>query len=348
MALRKRAFAIAITPLKKRVKVTSSQPATGSIQPSSPPQSSRLSPRKALVESSQAPTFESQLRETQAEAEIIAPLESSEAATIAPSSTADDGAIDEALDESLEDQFDGINWQRLRLYMKPLSSARARKSWVFKYGWRVALLKDPDRIFFVCFYCHKHKALGGVYETTRAPSAAARHLEEKKRGHGYKAPSKAAAVQSKSTLWRAINNNKIAVSQGLANELSGFSTQTFRLAAVSWLVENNHPLSEFKTPAFRQLIAHANPEAEQALWTSHMSVSRYVLRLYNHIKPRVVRELSQALSKVHISFDGWTTKGGKRGFLGVVAHYVDYQGNVQDLPIALPQLTSAHSGEAMA
>lgn len=156
MAPRKRAFATAITPPKKRVKVTSSQPATGSIQPSSPPQSSRLSPRKALVKSSQAPTFESQLRETQAEAKIIAPLESSEAATIAPSSTADDGAIDEALDESLEDQFDGINWQRLRLYMKPLSSARARKSWVFKYGWRVALLKDPDRIFFVCFYCHKH------------------------------------------------------------------------------------------------------------------------------------------------------------------------------------------------
>jgi hypothetical protein len=34
--------------------------------------------------------------------------------------------------------------------------------------------------------------------------------------------------------------------------------------------------------------------------------------------------------------------------LGVVAHYVDSHGNLQDLPIALPQLTGAHSGEKMA
>jgi hypothetical protein len=92
----------------------------------------------------------------------------------------------------------------------------------------------------------------------------------------------------------------------------------------------------------------ASSEAEAALWTSYASVSRYVLRLYDYLKPRVVQELSQALSKIHISFDGWTTKGGKRGFLGVVAHYVDSHGNLQDLPIALPQLTGAHSGEKMA
>jgi hypothetical protein len=56
----------------------------------------------------------------------------------------------------------------------------------------------------------------------------------------------------------------------------------------------------------------------------------------------------QALSKIHISFDSWTTKGSKRGFLGVVTHYVDSHGNLQDLPITLPQLTGAHSGEKMA
>ena len=92
----------------------------------------------------------------------------------------------------------------------------------------------------------------------------------------------------------------------------------------------------------------ANPEAEAALWTSSISVSRYVLRLYDYLKPRVVKELSQALSKIHVSFDGWTTKGGKRGYLGIVVHYVDARGNLQDLPIALPQLTGAHSGQKMA
>jgi hypothetical protein len=72
------------------------------------------------------------------------------------------------------------------------------------------------------------------------------------------------------------------------------------------------------------------------------------VRLFNWLKPRVVRELSQSLSKIHISFDGWTTRGGKRGFLGIVAHYVSPQGELRDLPIALPQLTGAHTGERLA
>jgi hypothetical protein len=138
------------------------------------------------------------------------------------------------------------------------------------------------------------------------------------------------------------------VAQATANELSGFNTTRFRLAAVTWLVDSNHPLSEFKRPSFRTMLAMANSEAEAALWTSSMSVLRYVLRLYNYLKLRIVKELSQALSNIHVSFDGWTTKGGKRGYLGIVVHYVNACGNLQDLPIALPQLTGAHSGQKMA
>jgi hypothetical protein len=92
----------------------------------------------------------------------------------------------------------------------------------------------------------------------------------------------------------------------------------------------------------------ANVQAEAALWTSHNSVSRYVMRLYDHLRPQVVTELSRAQSKIHISFNGWTIKGGKRRFLGIVAHYVNKQGDIVDLPIALPQLTGAYSGHRMA
>ncbi|KAF7445679.1 hypothetical protein PtrM4_054120 [Pyrenophora tritici-repentis] len=145
-----------------------------------------------------------------------------------------------------------------------------------------------------------------------------------------------------------LKQNSGKVSQTAANELLGFNTQRFRMEAVSWLVENNHPLSEFESPAFRRLIAAANPQAEAALWASHVSVTRFVVRLYDYLKPRVVQQLSRALSKIHISFDGWTTKGGKRGFLGVVAHYIDSKAELRDVPIALPQLSGAHSGEMMA
>jgi hypothetical protein len=71
------------------------------------------------------------------------------------------------------------------------------------------------------------------------------------------------------------------------------------------------------------------------------------MTLYDALLPVVKDELSGALSKIHISFNGWTTKGGKQGFLGIVAHYVSRDGKRTDLPIALPQLSGAHSGKNM-
>jgi hypothetical protein len=121
----------------------------------------------------------------------------------------------------------------------------------------------------VCQYCHEHKFIdaghGGIFETSRAVSAAARHLEERKTGHSHRAPSKPAIIERKSFIQRVFTDGKIRVSQEVANDLPGFNTHYFRLAAVSWLVDSDHPLSEFETPAFRNMIALANPEAEVAL-----------------------------------------------------------------------------------
>jgi hypothetical protein len=60
-----------------------------------------------------------------------------------------------------------------------------------------------------------------------------------------------------------------------------------------------------------------------------VSRERIALRFAPLRLPQAARCLGTvAGSKIHISFDGWTTKGGKRGFLGVVAHYVDSHGNL--------------------
>jgi hypothetical protein len=141
--------AIASSALRKRAKVnpkgTYSQPIV--LQDSQ--QSERLSPRRALVNSRLSDgTFESQLRKAVPEDAIVAPDEASKAATLA--ATVEDGVEKEGFDVHLEDTFEGLDWSRLPRYIKPLASARARRSWVYRYGWRVALLKDPDRIFFVC------------------------------------------------------------------------------------------------------------------------------------------------------------------------------------------------------
>lgn len=66
------------------------------------------------------------------------------------------------------------------------------------------------------------------------------------------------------------------------------------------------------------------------------------------MQPRVTRALAEAESQIHISFDGWTSKGGKRGFFAVVAHYTNKDAEIVDLLIALLQVVGAHTGEAIA
>ncbi|KAJ6197782.1 hypothetical protein J3E72DRAFT_269380 [Bipolaris maydis] len=176
------------------------------------------------------------------------------------------------------------------------------------------------------------------------------HLRQAKVGHGFtkgglKVPPNRAPGQQSLAM---VAGSGVEISQEIANKLGNFNVQAFRYAAVTWLVENNHPLYELETPAFRSMISFANPEAEDALWKSANSVKAYAVRLYEFMVPQVIAELSQSLSKIHISFDGWTAKGGKRGLFGIVVHYANASGKLVDLPIALPQLTGAHTGERIA
>ncbi|KAG9377839.1 Dimer-Tnp-hAT domain containing protein [Pyrenophora tritici-repentis] len=152
-------------------------------------------------------------------------------------------------------------------------------------------------------------------QVTKSTSNAINHLAQKLLGHGYDRKGKLDSItlpRGQTTL-KMMTEGGVDVPQGVANELGNFDVQRFRYAAVTWLVDNNHPLREFETPAFRQMIEFANPEAADALWLRWLD-----------------------------------DKGGKRGFFGVVAHFADADGTIRDLPIALPQLTGAHTGERIA
>ncbi|KAI2484807.1 hypothetical protein Ptr902_03747 [Pyrenophora tritici-repentis] len=72
------------------------------------------------------------------------------------------------------------------------------------------------------------------------------------------------------------------------------------------------------------------------------------MQLYSYMQPQVVKQLKEAASKIYISFNRWTTKGGKRGFFSVVAYYAITYRVVKDVTINLPQLTGAYTGDRIA
>jgi hypothetical protein len=244
----------------KRARGSASQPITVNSQPSPTPLSLPLcAPRplvlQSLVSASQAPDFELQLCESQPKDSIVVPTEGSEQAAVASSKATLEVEGDEAFkafDAHLEDSFDGLEWSHLPKYMKPVTTYQQRKSWVYRHGYRVALCKLPSGIYRVCHYCYQHKYTNigrRIYYTSGACSAAARHLAENKPGYWIIAPNKPLIVK-KDNVFSALKKGKLPISQAVANKLGGFNIERFRLVAVEWLVENNHPLSEFRSLGF--------------------------------------------------------------------------------------------------
>ncbi|KAI1508853.1 hypothetical protein Ptr86124_012152 [Pyrenophora tritici-repentis] len=326
---------VAAAGRSKRQKGSKSQPITiEASQPSHPfvidedtqRETPPTSPRRAILAASQGVDFEMQLRDSIPEDAIVAPIEASEVAAAA-SEAVDEGEPEPDFDPRMADNFDGINWSRLPRYMKPLRTQKQKKSWVYNYGYRLTLRSNTNRIFWLCHICHKRKAAtAGFAETTEATSTAARHLN---RDHGITNAGEQPPQQllgGQKSLEMMLKGG-FGVSQRVANEIENF---------------------DFEDPAFRRMIHFANPEAEQALWSSRTSVAQFVMRLYNFMQPQVVDELRCAASRIHISFDGWTVKGGKRGFFGIVAHFATAEGDLRDVAIDLPQLSGAHTGDRIA
>jgi hypothetical protein len=57
--------------------------------------------------------------------------------------------------------------------------------------------------------------------------------------------------------------------------------------------------------------------------TCGVGVSCSVMRLLRSRKPRIVEASSAAISKADVSFNSWTTKGGRRGFFDIITHFAD-------------------------
>jgi hypothetical protein len=121
----------------------------------------------------------------------------------------------------------------------------------------------PDHMAVPVSYRHQHKITGrGQYNVTDATSAAANHLKQRIRSHEY---NEQGIIEGPSTrggqlsVIQSLQFQGVNVPQRVANEFEGFDGQVFRDIAVNRVVENNHPLREVETEAFRAMIKLANP-----------------------------------------------------------------------------------------
>lgn len=199
-------------------------------------------------------------------------------------------------------------------------------------------------------HCHVHKRAGGEYDAG-STSGAGNHLAKKAPGHGVCAtgPVKGNRDPNQGTMVAFIRDSGIEVSQQVANEISAsFVERKFQDALMDWIAADNQSLRVIETPSFRRMIEAANPIAEAVLWRSHQTIRDAIVAEYHAYVPIVATYLRDARSLIHVSFDNWTSTGGKRGLTGICVHLMDASGELKDFVLGLPELHGQHSGENIA
>jgi hypothetical protein len=92
------------------------------------------------------------------------------------------------------------------------------------------------------------------------------------------------------------------------------------------------------------LVKLLNPAIFEYLWRSGDSIKRFILADFEERKDALRKEMQLAKSKIHISFDLWTSPN-KLAMIGVVAHYLTKELVAISLLISLRELVGAHTDE---
>lgn len=80
------------------------------------------------------------------------------------------------------------------------------------------------------------------------------------------------------------------------------------------------------------------------LYKSGNSIKALLLRDFEKRMKRLKQDLKRSKSKIHISFDLWTSPD-KLAMLRIVVYYLAWTGKARSVLLALRQLIGPHSGE---
>lgn len=263
-----------------------------------------------------------------------------------PDDPSDDADEPKAVQTEEDSVYNELDWARVpQLERRGKEHVKGPPSWIYRYGWPVYdCLKR--RNCWLCRYCHVSKQSGGIFDAS-STSSAAHHLARRVKGHGVgpSGPISWRPDPNQGTLVAMMRQNNVEVSQGVANEISAsFGTRKFQSALIDWVASDNQSLRVIETPSFRCMIKAANPLAEAVLWRNHQSLRDAILAEYYTLIPVVTEYLRSARSLIHVSFDNWTSTGGKLSLTGICVHMMDVHGVVQDFVLGLPELHGQHSG----
>lgn len=118
----------------------------------------------------------------------------------------------------------------------------------------------------------------------------------------------------------------------------------FRFYLLRWMVRRNIVFSEVEDDDFQAMITACNKGVADYLVQSGQTMRNWVEEEYVYAMTEIEKVLASSFSKIHISFDLWTSPNGY-AFCGIVAHLVGKGHIAQSILLGLKRMRAGHSGE---
>jgi hypothetical protein len=102
-----------------------------------------------------------------------------------------------------------------------------------------------------------------------------------------------------------------------------------------------------ESEAFRDWVLYICLALDKYLVASGDTIRRWIMKEFVRQRSEIKKELATARSRIHVSFDLWTSPNSK-GLVGVIFHYLDKNLKVCSLLVGMKRLKGAHTGENIA
>ncbi len=225
---------------------------------------------------------------------------------------------------------------------------RTSKIWDHTSFGRNEIIRNKDgQVIWRCKHC---KGKPAEYVETGGTAHIYRHLKSHS-NLGILTPNEERAAKTRNRLEEAFSRMSPSTihlkRRRHDDEPTDLDPDRFEQLYVEWIADCGVALRMATRETFRALLNFLNPGVLSILPTSHQTIRGWVIRTFETQKRRMRQVLQSALSKIHFTVDAWSSPN-KLGILGIVAHFIDSDGDLVSYCVALREIQGKHSGENQA
>lgn len=211
------------------------------------------------------------------------------------------------------------------------SGNRDIRSWVWRYGARYrqeGRQNGDEKDHFYCHLCSRQK-----WPMLNGTQGAIQHLS---RSHGITKFGTSSSTADQGCLESGFEHQRL-VSQSAFDQ--------FKELLIRWIVYCHIAFYQVENAYFRELIGFLSPKVVTKYMPKAANTIRsWIKEAFQSRKAALRNDLQRARSKISVSFDGWTSPN-HRGFIGVVAMFIDTNGQRRITVLGVRRLEGEHTGE---